>query len=52
MIFTLPVIIGSSIALVIGILGGGIGGYVAGNRTREQREIQQNYDNLFNDAIY
>lgn len=43
MFFSLSVIIGSSITLVVGIFGG----YIIGNRNREHREIEENYDNLF-----
>jgi hypothetical protein len=59
MIFSLPIIIVSSI--VTGLISGATGGYFFGNREREHRVMEENYDSLFtyildnveeDDAIY
>jgi len=48
MIITLSLIIGTSIGLLSGLITGGLSGYLIGNRTRTDREMEENYNNLLN----
>jgi hypothetical protein len=48
MIITLTIVIGTSIGLSTGFIGGGITGYFFGNRRRVNREMCEDYDAIFN----
>ena len=47
MIFTSAIIIATSIGVVSGLISGVTGGYFWGNREREHRIMEDNYDSLF-----
>jgi len=48
MIITLPLIIATSIGLLSGLITGGLSGYLIGTRERNEREMEENYNNLIN----